>query len=197
MALPQLDSGYEAYLIIGDLPLEWRWEIMEVNVAQLLKGDIGSVRDHDVDGTIDITGSGNGSPVKGNISLTRTDRSILVKGVVDSEVELTCSRCLNQFHCPLKLNIEEEYFPTTDVNSGAALPSSDDPDRFTIDERHVLDLTEALRQCAVLNIPMKPLCREDCAGLCPSCGRNLNSGPCKCPPRETVSVDIKDKKKGK
>ena len=170
---------------------------MEVNVAQLLKGDIGSVRDCDVDGTIDITGSGNGSPVKGNISLTRTDRSILVKGVVDSEVELTCSRCLNQFSCPLTLNIEEEYFPTTDVNSGSALPSPGEPDPFTIDERHVLDLTEALRQRALLNIPMKPLCREDCAGLCPSCGRNLNSGPCKCPPREAASVDIDDKEKGR
>jgi uncharacterized protein len=197
LVLPQLDSDYEAYLIIGDLSLEWRWEVMQVNVAQLLKGNIGSVRDYDVDGTIDVTGNGNASPVKGKLSLTRTDRSILVRGVVDSEVELTCSRCLNQFSCPLKLNIEEEYFPTTDVNSGASLPSSGDPDRFTIDERHVLDLTEALRQSAVLAIPMKPLCREDCAGLCPSCGRNLNLGPCNCPPRETVSVDIKDKEKGK
>lgn len=197
MKLPKLDSAYEAYLIIGDLPLKWGWEFMQINVAQLLKGNIGSVRDYDVDGVIDITGSGNDSPVRGNISLTRTDSSILVKGVVDSEVELTCSRCLNQFNCPLTLNIEEEYFPTTDVNSGASLPSSGDPDRFTIDERHVLDLTEALRQRALLAIPMKPLCREDCAGLCPSCGRNLNLGPCNCPPQEVASVDTNDKEKGK
>jgi len=197
LVLPKLDSDYEAYLIIGGLPLEWRWEFMQINVAQLLKGNIGSVRDYDVDGVIDITGSGNDSPVRGNISLTRTDSSILVKGVVDSEVELTCSRCLNQFNCPLTLNIEEEYFPTTDVNSGASLPSPGDPDRFTIDERHVLDLTEALRQRALLAIPMKPLCREDCAGLCPSCGRNLNLGPCNCPPQEVASADTNDKEKGK
>lgn len=170
---------------------------MQVNVAQLLKGDIGSVRDYEVNGTIDVTDNAKSSPVRGNISLTRTDRSILVKGVVDSEVELTCSRCLNPFNCPLTLSIEEEYFPTTDVNSGASLSSSADPDRFTIDEHHVLDLTEVLRQRALLVIPMKPLCREDCAGLCPSCGRNLNLGPCSCPPQEAASADIDDKEKGK
>jgi uncharacterized protein len=197
LVLPKLDSAYEAYLIIGDLSVAWRGEVMQVNVAQLLKGNIGSVRDYDVDEVIDVTGSGNGSPVKGKLSFTRTDRSILVKGLVDSEVELTCSRCLNQFNCPLKLNIEEEYFPTTDVNSGASLPASGDPDHFTIDERHVLDLTEALRQCALLAIPMKPLCREDCAGLCPTCGRNLNLGPCNCPPPEAAPADIDDKEKGK
>ena len=197
MKLTKLDSDYEAYLIIGDLPLERRWEVMQVNVAQLLKGAIGSVRDYDVDGVIDVTGDGKSSPVRGEVSLTRTDRSILAKGVVDSEVELTCSRCLNQFNCPLTLNIEEEYFPTTDVISGASLPPSDDPDRFTIDEHHVLDLTEVLRQCALLAIPMKPLCREDCAGLCPNCGHNLNLGPCRCPPPGAGSADMNDKEKGR
>jgi uncharacterized protein len=169
---------------------------MQVNVAQLLKGGIGSVRDCEVDGVIDVTGDGKGSPVRGEISLTRTDRSILAKGVVDSEVELTCSRCLNLFNYPLTLNIEEEYFPTTDVISGASLSPSGDPDRLTIDEHHILDLTEALRQCALLAIPMKPLCREDCAGLCPDCGHNLNLGPCNCLPEGAGSADIDDKEKG-
>jgi uncharacterized protein len=40
-----------------------------------------------------------------------------------------------------------------------------------------------VRQYALLAIPMKPLCREGCAGLCPTCGRNLNQGPCDCPPQ--------------
>lgn len=195
MKLAKLDSDDEAYLIIKDLSLAWRWEVMQVNVAQLLKGSIGSVRDYDVDGVIDVTGDGKSSPVRGKLTLTRTDRSILVKGAVDSEVELTCGRCLNLFRCPLALNIEEEFFPTTDIISGAALPPSADLEHFTIDEHHILDLTEALRQCALLAIPMKPLCREDCAGLCPSCGHNLNLGPCACPPQE-AGAGTNDKEKG-
>ena len=143
-----------------------------------------------------LPGTATVAPVHGKVTLTRTDRSVLVQGKVDSEVELSCSRCLNLFRCPLSLNIEEEYFPTTDIISGASLSPSGDPEHFTIDERHVLDLTEALRQCALLAIPMKPLCREDCAGLCPNCGRNLNLGPCKCPPQGANPADIPDKKKG-
>jgi uncharacterized protein len=170
---------------------------MQVNVAQLLKGAIGSERDYEVSGTIDITADGNGSLVQGKVSLTRTDRGILVKGVLDTEVELTCSRCLSLFNCPLTLKIEEEYFPTSDVVSGASLPLPDDPDRFIIDERHVLDLTEALRQCALLAIPMKPLCREDCAGLCPNCGHNINLGPCNCLSQGVDSTGhLTDKEKG-
>ena len=156
---------------------------MQINVAQQLRAPIGSVRDYEVGQVIDITGDGNGSLVQGKVSLMRTDRNILVKGVLDTEVELTCSRCLSPFNCPLTLNIEEEYFPTTDVVTGASLPLHDEPGCFTIDKRHVLDLTEAVRQYALLAIPMKPLCREDCAGLCPNCGHNLNRGPCGCPPQ--------------
>ncbi|MBA7688765.1 hypothetical protein ES703_97254 [subsurface metagenome] len=61
----------------------------------------------------------------------------------------------------------------------------EEPGCFTIDEHHILDLTEAIRQYALLAIPMKPLCRGDCAGLCPNCGHNINQGPCDCSPQET------------
>jgi uncharacterized protein len=156
---------------------------MQINVAQQLRSAVGSVRDYEVSETIDVTGDGNGSLVQGKVSLMRTDRGILVKGVLNAEVGLTCSRCLSLFNCPLTLNIEEEFFPTIDVVSGVSIPVPEEPGCFTIDERHVLDLNEVMRQCALLAIPMKPLCREDCAGLCPDCGHNLNLGACNCPPQ--------------
>jgi uncharacterized protein len=84
----------------------------------------------------------------------------------------------------MTLNIEEEYFPIIDVSSDTPLSLPGELGSFTIDEHHVLDLTEAIRQYALLAVPMKPLCREDCAGLCPGCGRNLNQGGCDCPPQE-------------
>jgi uncharacterized protein len=61
----------------------------------------------------------------------------------------------------------------------------EEPGCFTIDEYHVIDLTEAIRQYTLLALPMKLLCREVCAGLCSSCGHNLNQGPCNCLPRDT------------
>jgi len=154
---------------------------MQINVSQLLKASIGSTRDYEVGEAVDI---GGGSMVRGKVRLTRTDRGILVKGTLHAEVDVTCSRCLSLFSCPLALNIEEEYFPTTDVFSGASLSLPEETGCFTIDEHHELDLTEAILQYALLTMPMKPLCREDCAGLCPHCGHNLNLGACNCPPQE-------------
>ena len=154
---------------------------MQINVAQLLKSDIGSVRDFEVSGAVDITGVGAGSEVGGKVRLMRTDRGILVAGTLNTEAEVTCSRCLAAFSCPLVLSIEEEYFPKVDVVSGARLAPPEEAGAFTISENHLLDLSEAVRQYALLAIPMKPLCRADCAGLCPHCGRNLNQGSCGCP----------------
>ena len=153
---------------------------MRINVAQQLKAPIGSVRNYEVSEIADIVGDGSGSMVQGEILLTRTNRGILAKCRLHTNVEVSCSRCLSLFSCPLDLNIEEEYFPTTDVVSGASLPLPDEPGSFTIDENHVLDLAETVCQYVQLAIPMKPLCREDCAGLCPNCGHNLNEGPCDC-----------------
>jgi len=160
---------------------------MQINVAQLLRASIGSVRDYDIKQVIDITGDGVNSMVEGKVRLLRTDRSILVKGKLDTGVELTCGRCLSPFKCSLTMKIEDEYYPTTDVDTGAAISVPDEPGSFTIDENHILDLTEAVRQYALLAPPIKPLCVESCAGLCPFCGHNLNLGPCGCPSRGTDS----------
>jgi len=156
---------------------------MQINVAQLLKEPIGSMRDYEISGVADISGDGSGNMIQGKVRLTRTDRGIIVKGILHTKVEATCSRCLSLFGCPLALNIEDEYFPVTDIVSGASLPLPEEPGYFTIDESHILDLTEAIRQYALLTTPMKPLCREGCAGVCSNCGHNLNQGLCQCPPQ--------------
>jgi len=155
---------------------------MQINVSQLLKESIGSSRNYKLGEVVDVTGDGSGSRVEGEVRLLRTHRGILVKGELQAEVELTCSRCLSLFNRPVTIKFEEEYIPTIDVVSGAPLPSPEEPGFFVIDEHHVIDLTEAIRQYALLTMPMKPLCREDCAGLCQGCGHNLNQGPCDCSP---------------
>jgi len=138
--------------------------------------------------------AGGDSMVEGKVRLVRTDRGILARARLYTEVEVTCSRCLSLFNYPLALNIEEEYFPIIDIVNDNSLSLPEESGCFTIDEQHILDLTEAIRQYALLAIPMKPLCREDCAGLCPICGHNLNQGPCGCLPQE---VDPRWSKLGK
>ena len=157
---------------------------MQINVSQLLRESIGSTRNYQVNEVADIAGDGKGCLVQGEVRLLHTQRSILVKCALSTDVELTCSRCLSLFRHPLTINFEEEYLPTVDVVSGAPLPLPEEAGAFTIDEHHVIDLTEAARQYTLLATPMKPLCHEECAGLCPSCGKNLNQGRCDCPAQD-------------
>ncbi|MCL1886220.1 MAG: DUF177 domain-containing protein [Dehalococcoidia bacterium] len=138
--------------------------MLEINVAQLLKGSIGTSKVVPIDDCIDITGYGNGE-VKGEVKLMRTNRSILVQGKMSTCVQVTCARCLEGYNCPLELNIEEEFFPSTDVSTGILLDEPEESDDFTIDEHLILDLGEVIRQYALLAIPMKPLCSADCQGI--------------------------------
>ena len=155
---------------------------MQIDVSQLFKEPIGSIRQYEINETIDIDGGNH--EIQGEIKLVRAGQSILVKGTLHTEVEVTCSRCLSLFRCPLVLNIEEEYFPIMDLVSGAPITLPEAPGCFTIDEHYILDLNNAIHQYIMLAIPMKPLCREDCAGICPTCGHNLNQGHCGCLPQE-------------
>lgn len=174
--------------------------MLAVNVAQQLKESIGSVREYDVDGLVEIGGEENA--VSGHVKMTRTDRGILVEARLDSEIKITCSRCLMEFDKLLQLEFEDEYLQTVDLASGSRLSLPQETGYFTIDQRHNLDLTEAVRQYALLSLPIKVLCRDDCAGLCPHCGHNLNSGACRCSseevdPRWSPLLELRDKRKGK
>ncbi len=68
-----------------------------------------------------------------------------------------------------------------DSLTGGSLSPAGEGAAFTINQNHEIDLSESVRQYSLLALPMKTLCWEGCAGLCPSCGRNLNLGPCGCP----------------
>ena len=138
--------------------------MLEINVSQMLKGPIGTEKVVQMNGSVDITGYGE-SAVEGKVKLTRTNRSILAKGELHASVQVGCARCLEEYRCPLTLNIEEEYFPMTDVNTGVPVPEPEEPGYFVIDEHLILDLSEAVRQYALLAVPMKPLCRSDCPGI--------------------------------
>ncbi len=157
---------------------------MEINVSQLLQEPIGATRDYRVDEHADIIGDGQAYPLRGECRLLRTRRGVLVSCSLGAELELTCSRCLSRFRHPLKIKFEEEFLPTIDVTSGVPLPQQEDA-AFMIDDHHTLDLMDAVREYALMAVPMKPLCKTSCAGLCPTCGANLNNGSCGCPAQAT------------
>jgi len=142
---------------------------------------VGSSRIHEVSDRC-LADDGTTIAVEGTVTLLRTDAGILATATLSSTTATTCSRCLAPAEVLLGLSVEEEYYPTVDIVSGAALPPPADASAFVIDAHHILSLCEAVRQQRILAEPMQPLCRPGCAGLCPSCGADLNTGACTCPP---------------
>jgi uncharacterized protein len=150
-----------------------------IDLSQQLKEPIGSIRRYSFSQSGDSTEKAE-FPLEGELTLLRTDQGVFVTGVLNTRVDAVCSRCLGDFDQPLTLKIEEELLLTVDPSTGASIPTQGEGGAFTINENQEFDLGEAVRQYVLLALPMKPLCREDCAGLCPSCGHNLNLGHCSC-----------------
>jgi uncharacterized protein len=152
---------------------------MLFNVSGLIQEGIGATREHTVQGT--LTSPEHGSErIGGTVNLLRTKDGVLVRANMKLVEPETCSRCLKPLEETLSIDFEEEFQATTDVRSGQPVRQPTDPDAFKIDENHMLDLTEAVRQYREASAAMQPLCRPDCRGLCPQCGRDLNLGDCDC-----------------
>lgn len=153
---------------------------MRWNVAGLLKGPVGESREYSVTEDISsIEDLAATAPITGTARLTRTNRGILVTAKLSTRVRLTCGRCLRDFEQDVSLEFTEEFLATVDISTGMPIPV-DEPEAFTIGPDHVLDLSEAVRQYGLLSIPIRALCRSECAGLCPTCGKDLNEGTCGC-----------------
>lgn len=161
---------------------------MKFNVAQLLKSAIGTRREHELQddiGALDAELAPT-EPLTGRVRFTRTANGILVAGKLHTALTIECRRCLRTFTTAVDLDLEEEFLPTIDVLTGTKLAAGEAEEGLLIDERHMLDLSEVVRQYLILYREQYPLCSEACAGLCPVCGANLNEGPCSC---QDVSED--------
>jgi len=154
----------------------------QFNVAQLLKSPVGVVREYDIEATVPSLAQDVHlvSVVMGRVRLTRLKSGILAQGHFSVETELSCDRCLRLFSLPIEFDLEEQFAPVIDVNTGKWLQIEESDPALLIDVHHILDLEEVFRQAIYLSLPMHPVCRVDCRGLCPQCGCDLNEGPCNC-----------------
>ena len=144
---------------------------MQFNVSQLLKESIGSTRSYTLDEAQSSHSEEDTSRVVGRVDMLRTDFAVFVDCSVNTSVICICSRCLESYQQELYFSFKEEFLPMIDINTGVVVRQDDDRDSiFTIDQNHILDLTEAIRQYTVMNLPMKPLCDTNCRGICPNCG---------------------------
>jgi uncharacterized protein len=113
--------------------------------------------------------------------------TVHVRGRLTAAVEPECGRCLERYEAPVGQELDLFYLQRTpgqpeEQEDDVALSDRDVVVGYYEGER--LDLGEVVREQLYLALPLKPLCREDCRGLCVTCGKNLNTGACGCPPPE-------------
>ena len=151
---------------------------------------------------IDSTGCVLAEGVKIRGTLERIGLEILCKGSLETGLSVTCTRCLSNFSFVVKSELKVHFIPRTDINKLAneiELTEQDVEQEFYEEGR--VDLSSPARDLILLSMPQVILCRQNCAGLCPKCGSNLNRNKCDCKnegsydPRLAVLQRLKDKLK--
>ena len=114
---------------------------------------------------------------KTKVGLSKFDSQIILDAKTDIGANLICDRCTKEFHSVITSNYRMIYLFTQKVEHS----ENDKMDVVYLHpETDKIDLIEDIRDYVLLAVPMKKLCSEDCKGLCPKCGLNLNDGPCQC-----------------
>ena len=147
-----------------------------------LPHQIGSVKDVRVEtaapadlGT-DVIGVPEGSPVVLDAQLTSMEDGVLARGRADVRIHGRCVRCLRDLDEDRTVAFDELYYLPRAVEARAADDDEEVEDLLLVGETD-LDLEPALRDALVLDLPFRPLCRQDCAGLCAQCGERLDDLP--------------------
>lgn len=145
---------------------------MKVDVSRILRSKNSSM---EIDGKVDIPSiiyNGEEITINGPVPVSgvilNTGENILVEGKFKADLTLKCSRCLESFQYSMESDFDEE------------LSNKDESNGYVKFEGEIIDLAEVVERNILLSMPMKVLCSDNCKGLCPHCGNNLNESQCNC-----------------
>ncbi len=118
--------------------------------------------------------------VRASLVLNRIAEELSIKGNITGRVTLQCSRCLIEFEKDLSVDVDLTYLPIEEMGDEEAHELSPDESDIAFYRNDEIDIEDVIREQLILNLPMKPLCSDDCKGLCPVCGEDLNLQNCSC-----------------
>jgi uncharacterized protein len=119
-------------------------------------------------------------PVHLTADLRKDHEKIRLTGRIESMLDLSCGRCLDGFRIPVDTTFDLLYLPAAAEPTAVEREVEADDLGTSYYRDGVVDLADLVREQIVLALPMKPLCRDACRGLCVECGTNLNTGTCSC-----------------
>lgn len=152
--------------------------VLRINISKLSEG----THQHSLKATPEEVGldSRFSQELQIEAILQKTSRQLYMRVEIKTGGTFTCDRCLEEFQQDLSSGYGVMFVTDQDAVEG----DGEEVQVISNDSTHV-DLAEDVRQFVILGLPQKMLCREDCAGLCPTCGSNLNLGKCECKSDDT------------
>lgn len=124
-------------------------------------------------------------PVELDVTVIGKDRDFKLLGEFSTVLSVSCHRCLRSFELPIRQKLDLVFIPRDQMPHKLDVELAD-KDMNIASYKDSIDLCQIVDEQVVLALPMKSLCSEDCKGLCPHCGKNLNESSCTC---EKVSCD--------
>lgn len=167
--------------LIDDEPLTWE-ESRAVAASELARPEVLEL------GEVTLAGE-----------IRRTEPGFYLKGRIDYRQTVACDRCLAPIAEPVSAPIEL-WIETGEAKAPEPELELEETDLGVLHlAGEVLDTEPLLAEQLLLNVPMKPLCRPDCRGLCPTCGADLNQGDCRCShdevdPRWAALAELRDRR---
>jgi uncharacterized protein len=131
---------------------------LKFNVAQLLREPIGGRREYDF--TLEVLPLDERLSMRdvvGDVRFTRSGSGVVARVRASGKVRLTCVRSLEEFDEPVDVAFDDEFHSVIDVHTGAGLPDPNEEDPFFLSDTHLADIGEAIREYALLALPMSPI----------------------------------------
>ncbi|MGF7185125.1 uncharacterized protein GGQ84_001211 [Desulfitispora alkaliphila] len=113
--------------------------------------------------------------LKINLLAKNTGSEILVSGKIETALKMMCGRCLTETDCPIDIDFEEIF-----VHKSKAEYIDNSDDDIIFFEGNNIHLDQIVAKNIILNMPIRTFCDEECKGICPQCGINLNEEKCSC-----------------
>ncbi len=119
-------------------------------------------------------------PLLLGLALDRRGDEIWIRGKLHLISSQQCSRCLVDYPETLDLDFEVFCAKVQNPNVVSSRAADEEDGGVHFHDGRILSIDQEIREAVILGLPMKPLCKESCAGLCPRCGEDRNQGPCRC-----------------
>ena len=123
-------------------------------------------------------------PVEAHLGISKAGAEYVLEGRLSGTVRLRCDRCLEPYPRDLKCDFRLCLSPGSSESEPSEVELSEEDLAVDFVAEEQIDLDEIFREQIYLSLPMKSLCREDCLGLCPVCGADLNKVKCECQPEK-------------